>query len=268
MLDLVLFRHAPHFLKRYVYNDQTWLIQRLFNPKNNTLKLDYFSHTAFLDDMIEHLAVKGDKPVYKFIHLMTPHFPMVVNKNCRYAGKIRPTRADIKIQAKCALDHFIKFLDRLRGRGLYDSSLIILQSDHGLGQKIEMSNLESPGDGVNSINNISLSAIAGSALALLAIKPSHNKDKFTISRAQVSLTDIPATMSYLLKLDGTFDGRPVFEVEPDEMRERRFYYHEWQAKDWERDYFPRLDEFVITGSVFDRNSWRLGFTYYPPRRSK
>ena len=199
---------------------------------------------------------------------MTPHFPMVVNTDCGYAGKIPATRANIKIQAKCALDHFIKFLDRLRSRGLYDSSLIILQSDHGLGQKIEMTNLESPGDGVNAINNISLSAIAGSAIALLAIKPSRNKDHFTISKAQVSLTDIPATMSTLLKLDDTFDGRPVFEVDPDEVRERRFYYHEWNAKDWKRDYFPRLDEFVVTGSVFDRNSWRLKSTYYPPRRSK
>jgi hypothetical protein len=268
MLDLVLFRHAPHFLKPYIYNNQTWLVQRLFGLKNKTLNLVYFSHAAFLDDMIEHLSVKTDQPVYKYIHLMTPHFPMVVNTDCGYAGKIPSTRANIKIQAKCALDHFIKFLDRLRSRGLYDSSLIILQSDHGLGQKIEMTNLESLGDRVNSINNISLSAIAGSAIALLAIKPSYNKDNFAISRAQVSLTDIPATMSNLLKLDDTFDGRPVFEVDPDEVRERRFYYHEWQAKDWKRDYFPRLDEFVVKGSVFDRNSWRLGLTYYPPRRSK
>ena len=268
MLDLVLFRHAPHFLKRYIYNNQTWLVQRLLTPKNKTLNLIYFSHAAFLDDMIEHLSVKTAQPVYKYVHLMTPHFPMVVNTDCRYAGKIPSTRANIKIQAKCALDHFIRFLDRLRSRGLYDSSLIILQSDHGLGQKIEMTNLESPGDGVNSINKISLPAIAGSAAALLAIKPSHSRDNFTISKAQVSLTDIPATMSSLLKLDDTFDGRPVFEVNPDEVRERRFYYHEWQAKDWKRDYFPRLDEFIITGSVFDRNSWRLGITYYPPRRSR
>lgn len=268
MLDLVLFRHTPHFLKRYIYNNQTWLVQRLFGRKNKTLNLVYFSHAAFLDDLIEHLSVKTGQPVYKYIHLMTPHFPMVVNRDCRYAGKIPATRANIKIQAKCALDHFIKFLDTLRSRGLYDSSLIILQSDHGLGQKIEMTNLKSPGEGMNSVNNISLSTIAGSALALLAIKPSNNKDNFTISRAQVSLTDIPATMSALLKLDDTFDGRPVFEVDPDEVRERRFYYHEWQAKDWKRDYFPRLDEFIVKGSVFDRNSWRSGLTYYPRGRSK
>jgi len=268
MLDMVLFRHAPHFLKKYIYNDQTWLVQRMFTPKNNMLNLAYFSHTAFLDDMIEHLSTKRDKPVYKYIHLLTSHFPMVVNQDCEYAGEIRFTRANQKIQAKCALDHFIKFLDRLRNRGLYDSSLIILQSDHGLGQKITMTNMDNPGDEVNFIENISLPVIAGFALALMAIKPPHNRDNLNISRAQVSLTDIPATISSILNLDDKFDGRSVFEVDPNEVRERRFYYHDWRKESWQQSYFPRLDEFVVKGSVFDKNSWRLGSTYYTPDQSK
>jgi len=268
MLDLVLFRHVPHFLKKYIYNNQTWLIQRLFSSKDKTRNLVYFSHTAFLEDMIEHLSVKKPKPVYKYIHLMTPHFPIVVNNNCEYAGRIPNSRANIKIQAKCALDHLIKFLDRLRDKGIYDSSLIILQSDHGLGQKIGMINLESPGDGVNSINGISLPAIAGSALALLAVKPPDSQGGLKSSKAQVSLTDIPATVCSLLNFKNEFGGRPVFGVDPNEVRERRFYYHEWKARDWKKDYFPRLDEFVITGSVFDRNSWRLNRSYYPPPRAR
>jgi len=58
MLDLSLFRHAPHFLKRFIYNDQTWLIQRLVAPKGHLLNLEYFSHAAFMDDVIEHSSVK------------------------------------------------------------------------------------------------------------------------------------------------------------------------------------------------------------------
>ena len=268
MVDLVLFRHAPHFLKKYVFNDQAWLIQRFFTPKNYAINPRYFSHAAFLDDMIGHLAVKQDKPVYKYIHLMTSHFPLVVNKDCVYAGKIRPTRDNIKIQAKCVLNHIIKFLDRLRDKGLYDSSLIILQSDHGQGHKISMTNMENPRDEVNFIENKSLPAIAGRALALVVIKPPQKKDDFSISRAQISLTDIPATLSSLLNIDEKFDGRSVFEVHPDEVRERRFYHHEWRKTSWQKSFFPRLDEFVVTGSVFDRNSWRKGITLYPPGRSE
>jgi len=267
MLDLVLFRHAPHFLKKFIYNDERWLFQRLLTPKNYSLNLRYFSHQAFLRDMIKHLSNKRNKPVYKYIHLMATHPPVVVNKNCEYAGNTPATRANIKIQAKCGLDHFIEFLDQLRSKSVYDSSLIILQADHGLGQEIKMTNLDKRGDEVHSIKNRILPKIAGSALPLLAIKPPHSQENLKISRAQVSLTDIPATIDHLLRLDDKFAGRSVFEVDPNEVRERRFYYHEWQNRNWQSNYFPRLDEFVIKGSVFDRNSWRWNFTYYRPKRS-
>jgi len=268
MLDLALFRHAPHFLKRYIYNDQTWLIQRVIAPKKRLLNLDYFSHAAFLDDLIKHLSVKKDKPVYKFVHLMTSHFPMVVNKDCQYAGKIESTRDNIKIQAKCVLGQIIRFLAKLKSAGLYDSSLIILQSDHGQGHDIAWVNAESPGDGVNFIGDMSLQVIAGSSLALVLVKLPQDTDGFRVSQAQVSLTDIPATINSILRLDEKFGGRSLFEVGPDEVRERRFLYHEWGRDDWQKSYFPRLDEFVVKGSVFDRNSWRLDMTYLPPRRSR
>ncbi|MGB7294183.1 MAG: sulfatase-like hydrolase/transferase [Candidatus Aminicenantales bacterium] len=268
MVDLVLFRHAPHFLKKYVFNDHAWLIQRFFTPKNYALNPRYFSHAAFLDDMIGHLAVKRDKPVYKYIHLMTSHYPLVLNKDCEYAGKVRPTRDNIKIQARCVLNQIINFLDRLKEKGLYDSSLIILQSDHGQGHKISMTNMESPRDEENLFDNGDLPAIAGRALALMVIKPPQREDDFRISIAQVSLTDIPATISSLLNIDEKFEGRSVFDVHPDELRERRFYYYKGRNTSWIKTFFPRLDEFVVTGSVFDRNSWRKGVTYYPPGRAE
>ncbi len=268
MIDLVFFRHAPHFLKRFIYNDERWLFQRPFSARNKRLQIRYFSHKAFLDDLIEHLSVKRNTPVYKYIHLMTTHFPIVVNKDCEYAGKIPVTAENIKNQAKCCLDNFIKFIDKLKKKGIYDSSLIILQADHGHGRKIKMMNGGSPGNEDESHNDRDLSEIAGSALALMAIKPPHSKGNMQTSRAQVSLTDIPATIGEFFNLNEKFEGRSVFEVDPDEVRERRFYFYEWQHENWQSTYLPRIDEFVIKGSVFDRNSWRLNFTYYPPGRSK
>lgn len=268
MIDLALFRHAPHFLKKFIYNDELWLVQRLFSEKNKRLQIRYFSHKAFLDDLVEHLSVKRNTPVYKYIHLMTTHFPIVVNKDCEYAGKLPATEENTKIQAKCCLDNFITFVDKLKEKGIYDSSLIILQADHGHDQKIKMINGDSPGDKDGSHNNRSLSEIAGSALALLAVKPPYSKENLQTSRAPVSLTDIPATIGYFIDLNEKFDGRSVFEVNPDEERERRFYFYEWRHEHWQSTYLPRLDEYVIKGSVFDRNSWRLHFTYFPPGRSK
>jgi len=224
MIDLALFRHVPQFLKKFIYNDELWLVQRLFREKNKRLQIRYFSHKAFLGDLVEHLSVKRNTPVYKYIHLMTTHFPIVVNKDCEYAGKLPATEENTKIQAKCCLDNFITFVDKLKEKGIYDSSLIILQADHGHGQKIKMINGDSPGDEARSHNDRSLSEIAGSALALLAVKPPHSKGKLQTSGAQVSLTDIPATIGYFIDLNEKFNGRSVFEVNPDEERERRFHF--------------------------------------------
>jgi Sulfatase len=268
MLDMSLFRHAPHFLKRYVYNHQTWLIQRIFTPRDRLLNLEYFSHAAFMDDLINHLSVKRDKPVYKYIHLMTSHFPMVVNEDCQYAGEIPSSRDNIKIQANCVLHQIVRFLDNLRRAGIYDSSLIIIQSDHGQGHDIAWANPHGAGEQITPIGGIGLPVIAGSALALVLIKPPQDGDAFRVSPAQVSLTDIPTTVNSILGLAGNFGGRPMFGVNPDEVRERRFLYHEWGTDDWKRSYFPRLDEFIVKGSAFDIDSWRLERTYFPPRRRR
>jgi hypothetical protein len=267
MLDLVLFRYAPHLLKKAIYNNQLWLIQRALAPKNGNLRLRYFSHQAFLKEMIDQISVNTMKPVYKYIHLMTSHPPVVVNNKCEYAKNILGTRENLKIQDKCSLDHFIEFLNMLKSKGIYESSLIILQADHGVGKEVRMKNIDKKlkEDFFNDKNR--LAGIAGSALALLAVKPPYSKGPLKISSAQVSLTDIPATISSLLNINEKFNGRSVFEIDPNDVRERKFYYHEWRHENWKSDYFDRLDEFIIEGSVFDRASWRLGSVYYSPKRS-
>jgi len=53
---------------------------------------------------------------------------------------------------------------------------------------------------------------------------------------------------------------------PNEIRERKFYYYEWQHKNWQSQYLDYLTEFIIKGSVFDKTSWRLGPTYHSPKR--
>lgn len=266
MLDLALFRYTPHFLKRVIYNNQLWLMQRLLAPKNSNRRLRYFSHKAFLDDLINYMSVSRSKPVYKYIHLMTSKRPVVVNNECEYTENISSTRENIKIQQKCCLDHFIRFLNKLRMKGIYESSLIILQADHGQGKKIIMRNMNEQIDEVLSNVEVSLPKIAGSASALMAIKPPHNKGILKISKAQTTLTDIPATISAILNMNEKFEGRSVFEIDPNEVRERKFYYYKWQHENWQSNYFHRLDEFIIKGSVFDRSSWKLVFTYYPPEK--
>ncbi len=275
MLDLVLFRCAPHFLKKYVYNNQAWLIQRLLFTRLGLLShkdnegvstFRYFSHKAFLDDITDNMLVNRNKPVYKFIHLCTTHTPIVVNRHCEFAGKALPnTRENKKIQCKCSLNQFIKFLNKLKAMDIYESSLIILSADTGDGIEVNLKNRgnQIDGDEIDSLKDFA--NIVGSALPLMVIKPPNGKGPLKISRAQTMLSDIPATVSSILNLNLECPGQSAFSIHPDQLRERKFYYYKWRHENWQDDYFDRMDEFVIRGSVFDRTAWRKGLTFYPPQ---
>jgi hypothetical protein len=117
------------------------------------------------------------------------------------------------------------------------------------------------------IDNNSLSSMAGMALSLLAVKPPGSRGPMMTSPAQVSLADIPATMSSLLGLKTTFDGKSIFEIDPRETRKRTFLYYVWQHINWQKDYFDHLDEFEVEGSAHDQASWRHLRTYHSPESS-
>jgi hypothetical protein len=258
MLDLVLFRSAPHILKRVIYNNQLWLIQPLLKWKDKKLIFRYFAHKAFLQDLIDNMSVNRSKPVYKFIHLLTSHGPFIVNEDCEYSGKVLGwNRKNIKIQQKCALEHFMEFLNKLKLMGIYESSLIIVHADHGAGARIKMRNMYKllNRDSI-FINKKEFTRIVGAVLPLMAIKPPYSKGALKISKAQVALTDIPATISSILYLNETFNGKSVFEIGPNEVRERKYYYCT-KNQDFSDGFYNCLYEYNIKGSVFDGTSWRL-----------
>jgi hypothetical protein len=267
VLDIVLFRHAPHFLKKVIYNGERWLIQPLLTRETDKLNLRYFSHKAFLNEIIKKGSANRSNPVYKYLHLMLTHSPVVVNEKCEYAENIKATRKNRRTQARCTLDQFIEFLNKLKQMGIYDSSLIILHADHGAGQKVKMKNIDRQMDTVLLSRMESLSKIAGSAIPLLAVKPPFSKGALKISEAQVELTDIPQTISSILDLNEKFDGQSIFDMETEKVRERKFYNYKWRSYQWQSEYFDHLDEFIITGSVFDMASWQLGLTYHSPKFS-
>ncbi len=275
MIDLVLFRHVPHIFKKYIYNDRTWLMQRLLftgvlsrKDKIGPITFRYFAHEAFLADLNNNLTVTRTKSVFKFFHLATTHAPMVVTRDCKYAGKpLKTTKENRKNQSRCSLEHIIKILFKLKSRGIYDSSLIVLMADTGGGLKVKLKNMNKKVKGF-TIGSDRFAAVVGSALPLMVIKPPFSKGPLRISTAQTMLTDLPATISSILNLKEQFSGRSMFEIDPNETRERTFFYYKWRHENWLDEYFKRIDEFIIEGSVFDLTSWRKGLTYYPPKDTR
>lgn len=264
IMDLALFRLAPHFLKKYVSIDGVGLIRSL-SGQSDYLKFRYFAHKAFFEDLISRMCVERDRPVYKFIHLCTTHAPFVVNDNCEYAGgPLLHTRRNIINQAKCSLDHVIEFLKKLKSKGIYESSLIIISADHGAGKKTRIKNMNEKVLRGLVLSEQDFQELVGSALPLLLIKPPGSLGPLRVSDAQATLSDIPDTVSSFVGLNKGFGGQSIYDIPAEENRERSFCYYKWRHENWQNDYFERLVEFKVNGSAFDARSWRKGNTYFPP----
>jgi hypothetical protein len=248
LFDLTLFREAPHFAKRFVYNDQTWLFQRMYT------KMDMYpaiGHRKFFADFIGAMAARRTRPVYKFIHLVTTHAPVIFDKNGRFTGKPLPWNEKNQLnQARVGLAQFIEFLDRLRSLGLYDSSLIVLQADTGSGHPVSLRNADHP-----PVSR-KFRCMVGGALPLLVIKQPFGQGPLTVSDAPVMLTDIPATLDALLNLGAQFPGRSVFATGLSADRLRSYSDYAWVHKNWLQDYLPPMETYEIRGSAFDAHAWR------------
>ncbi|MCZ6577059.1 MAG: hypothetical protein O6950_11550 [Gammaproteobacteria bacterium] len=261
LLDLALFRLAPHFLKMYVYNDQLWLVQSLLSD-SKYMRLEFFAHNAFLRYLKENMSADRSTPVYKLFHLKLSHNPMVANKNCEYAGRVLPTvRVTVKTQAKCSLGEVVSLLEKMKELDIYDDALIILMADHGAWVPPAglIGYIRPDGKSVTVMDPTTVAM----ALPLMAIKPPGASGSLQISMAPSWIVDTPATIASVLGLNEKFDGPSIFDLRPDEPRERRHYSYEYRRSEWTADYLSPLHEFIINGSVFDTRAWRPGDRFFP-----
>ena len=87
---------------------------------------------AFLADYTARMHVGHNRPNYKYLHVGIPHWPVSVNADCEYIGAQSLRRPNYTDQARCGIRRVGAVLDKLRELGLYDSSLIVISSDHGV----------------------------------------------------------------------------------------------------------------------------------------
>ena len=263
LVDLSLFRHAPHALKRWIYNDQRWRLQvRLGRGADgSTTERRYHANNgqAFLEDFIRQIRVGRDRPVYKFLHVGIPHLPIVLDADCEFIGVTRATRASYLEQSTCAVAVVTRLLDRLRVLGVYDDSVIVISSDHGVRLTPEEFVYDEPlpfGD---------LPAVAGNSRALLAVKTANADGPLRISYAPTAITDIPVTIMDALGIDESgFPGESALRLDDDDRRERWYAWYPWSNADWNREYIQRLDLFSIDGRLGDRGSWTYRGTIFEP----
>jgi hypothetical protein len=260
LADLSLFRHSPHLLKPAIYNGQSWQLQNTFGHDVDKEGRRHFpvAGEAFLRDFTSKVHVAHDRPLYKYVHVGIPHWPMTVDANCKYIG-INSARRDFYTgQARCAIRRVAGFLDKLRELGLYDSSFVVISSDHGIA--IAPDGFTGERDTVGG----PLSNMSGSALALLLVKPPNATGAIKISQAPTTISDIPATLFDTLGLKNPFPGISALKIDEHATRPRSFAVYPWSSADWWSDHFPYMDVFTINGSVIDGNAWKAEDPIYAP----
>jgi hypothetical protein len=229
LLDIVIFRSFPHFVKKIIYNGGNWRISPLFAQSPNQGLKSVFD---FMKDYSKNIRIFGPLPAYHFIFLDPPHPPYMINKDGSFATEIlSPTIGNYKIQAKYSLKLFIDFIDMLKQKKLYDKSLIILQSDHGSSFP-------------PTKNGITMSIQRKRVPAMLAIKRPHETGKMKISDAQTMNADIAATILEILRIDNYSKRISVFSL--DTMKNRN------------REFVTLTDHYDVVGSLYNIHSWRNG----------
>ena len=265
LLDLSLFRHAPHGIKTSVYREQEWLLQKIIADRRGPEASagQAFADTKFLLEFVDRITRRDETPVYTFMHLITPHPPHVTDANCEYPGRRLPlTREHNTAQARCALTAVRALLDRLRALGLYDSSAIVVTSDHGLSL---FRSRDHPLNGIRSpVGNYG--RIGTDATPILLIKPVNAGGPLRTSYAPTALTDLPATLLDLADLPNTFEpGTSALALDPEMPRERTYAHHRWgRRNNFRSRYFDALHVFSVDGPVDRPESWRHRRAIFEP----
>jgi len=256
LLDLALFRVVPHFIKALVHRDELWVFQARVSSEEYR-HMQYFLDLSFLRQLSERMTADRDAPVYKMIHVMLAHQPTVGNARCEYDGR-RPTNRDnVAEQASCGWDHVIAVLQRMKALGIYDNSLIVLMADHGAWVPVE--GLRDASDEEGQVNATTVAM----AIPVLAIKPPAAIGALKSSDVPTSIVDVPATIADILELPNSFPGKPAFDIEPGQQRERFHAVYGYGENDESPGFLFPMQEYRVTGDPYDVNSWQRMERHFP-----
>lgn len=255
LLDVSLFRHAPHRLKPAVYNDQEWRAMSLSKLSRNVHQAS--NGKDFLDRFTASLAIGRQPPVAKIIHVGIPHLPAVLDAECRWIGVQKESRQRYVDQTRCAVRLVEALLARLRALDVYDPMLIVIAADHG-------TVFPPPSFEGFAPQPAAMPWLVGRAMPLLLIKPPGSHGRLAVSPAPTTITDVPATVAPMLGLDTSFPGTPVFGLDAAAVRERPYDAYFWEDVGDRDGYFHFVHRFAIRGPVRDAGSWHYLGTAYPP----
>ena len=270
LLDLSLFRHAPHAFKPHIYHDGRWFFQQRIASRRGpeATARRAFGDVVFLREFANLVTQGNEVPVYTLLHVLTPHFAVVTDADCAYAPKWAPIQEDFANQARCALSVVRTLLQRLRDLDLYDRSAIIVTSDHGTDLAFIEPEDEHPLRGMRSPAGATLPWIESYATPLLLVKPFAAHGPLQTSYAPTAITDMPATLLDLADLpDSLRRGTSVLRMDPTASRQRTYAHHKPEALPnpyYDDPFYDVLYVFSVNGRVNDPDAWSYHRSVFEP----
>jgi hypothetical protein len=288
LFDLALFRHLPHFIKKYIYSDNQWFFSRLlpiyyrvlkkhFNMSKNTmykeerfvgteLPVKKFEGDKFIDSARSKRYFQTKNNVFKFYHLWGMHVPLRINEKSEIALQVEYNKENYTRQAKAYLETIKMFFEILKQEGVYDNCLIFVIGDHGSGRSKDMyinPVYDSHNAALNQVSpedNFQLYKARG--IPLVLAKPFNSREELKISDAPVSLIDIPKTIVSALEIKVDFPGLSMFEVEDDYKRKRYYGASHWFYEN--KDFVEPITMYVVNGFSWSNESWNM-LSILPPK---
>lgn len=261
LLELSLFRHVPHNAKEMSVTRPAAFYRPIWMDRTESpaqvRRHEASNSVAFLEQFIERMSVGRNRPVYKLLHVGVPHRPIVVDRECRFIGLTDMSRDSYTEQSRCAVKLVATLLDRARALGIYDTSLIIVSSDHGT--DLEPLGFQGKSDSLALVpgpSTVRLPAIASTAKAIMLIKLPNRTGAMTVSEAPTSHVDLPSTILDALGLPGASPDANMFRRDPRQPRTRLFGMYNPHVR-FPKMYLDRIDTLTIDGRVLDASSWNV-----------
>lgn len=243
LLDLTLFRHAPHYAKIKIYNHEKWFLQ---NDGRSSLIPNHKASIRFVESFQGQINGNATQPTFKAIHLLVPHGPYHLTPECtRYIGPSMSAQKMFGSNVECAFNLLEKIFSRMKESGVYDSTTIVLLADHGTPISFDQ---VSKGPPVH--RNLRR------AFPLLLIKPAGYRagtnEEIKIDERQLSQLEILGLLNETSALG--------LKVPPPQSRtetgERLFHNYAWVNDNWSSDTLPKVKTFAVKGESWNYDNWR------------
>ncbi len=243
LLDLSLFRISPTLLKRRIYNDGQWLTSGRMDVPPEIAKV--MDGNRLLAEVSERLTVTDGAPTLKFLHSLSTHSPYVLSDDCHtYASK---SLDRLVPQSRCALLAVRSLLERLKAKGVYDNSVILVLADHGVDPGMY-------GSDARDQRGSRWALLAGVANPVFLLKPRGSRGVLQKEHDAVYVPDVGAMLCALSSACKVRTPMPVPKAVL--TRPRRFNDYEWKNEFWQRRAIAQVTPYEIRGPVRRFASWR------------